>query len=564
MPSKTDRILSYLPGTFRAASQRSALRAFVNAFGGELQQGENKLAEVMQSHWVDFADRGAEWVHDLALIGALYGLAPREDESVEEFRLHLKRYVRTFLEGTVTVQGALRIAAEALGLIIADDYADMDTWWKRSSEELVSVDFDAADAAEVVFGVKSLDARGIAARPAEIHGTPDLSDGVDLSRSSKLYLVIDFGAPVAVDLAEGAPDAHAVSLEHIVDRINAAAGPFLARASLNKLNLASPTLGAGSRLEVREGPGDAATLTMGLLPLSYHGADARRATITGSVDLSAGVDLSEYRYLRLLVDGAALAEIDCAGSDPAHTFLDHIRGAINTALGLEVASHDGRFLSLASPTLGGNSTIAFQRPAAQDAAAQLFGTLAPLYVGQDAQPAIVKGSVDLSAGVDLSHQPLLRIRVDDSPAVTVNCAGAIPASTSLDEVIAAINGGVAAEIASRDGRKLRLTSPSAGELSEIAIDPLPGDAAPLLLGIPPRLAEGAPATVARLPGSVNLTAGANLSARNLLEMALDGGPFVRIDLRLGAEDRRAVSLPELVQVINLALGAPLPPTMASG
>ena len=46
MASKTERILSYLPGTFRAAegsTRPSALRAIAAAFGSELQAGENTL-----------------------------------------------------------------------------------------------------------------------------------------------------------------------------------------------------------------------------------------------------------------------------------------------------------------------------------------------------------------------------------------------------------------------------------------------------------------------------------------------------------------------------------------
>src|SRR5262249_60901733 len=100
MANKTDRILGYLPSTFRALPRPTALYAVVDAVGGELLTAENSLAAVMQAHWVDHADRGAEVIDDLARIGALYGLAPRPEESVEEFREHLKRYVRTFLEGT--------------------------------------------------------------------------------------------------------------------------------------------------------------------------------------------------------------------------------------------------------------------------------------------------------------------------------------------------------------------------------------------------------------------------------------------------------------------------------
>src|SRR4029079_3018569 len=93
MATKTDRILGYLPGTFLAAADPSALRAVAGAAGGELQRAENSLAAVMRAHWVDHADRGAPAIDDLARLAALYGLAPRPDEGVEAFREHLKRFV---------------------------------------------------------------------------------------------------------------------------------------------------------------------------------------------------------------------------------------------------------------------------------------------------------------------------------------------------------------------------------------------------------------------------------------------------------------------------------------
>src|SRR5689334_4614487 len=138
MPTKTDRILSYLPGTFQVDPRPAALFAVADTFGNELQLGENSLAAILLSHWVDFADKNAETIDDLARIASMYGLAPRDDETIEEFRDHLKRYVRTFIDGTVTVQGVLRVSAEALGLRIADSYDDLDSWWKRSEEVLVT------------------------------------------------------------------------------------------------------------------------------------------------------------------------------------------------------------------------------------------------------------------------------------------------------------------------------------------------------------------------------------------------------------------------------------------
>ncbi|NJL09651.1 MAG: hypothetical protein HC908_03945, partial [Calothrix sp. SM1_7_51] len=83
MATKTDRILSYLPGTFRVSSRATVLFAFIDAFGRELLSAENSLAEIMTAHWVDYADRGSNIIKDLKKLAALYGLAPRRDEDGE-------------------------------------------------------------------------------------------------------------------------------------------------------------------------------------------------------------------------------------------------------------------------------------------------------------------------------------------------------------------------------------------------------------------------------------------------------------------------------------------------
>src|SRR6266446_7540044 len=70
MPTKTDRILSYLPGTFQTAPRPPALYAVADTFGNELLLGENSLSAVMLSHWVDFADLNAEAILDLASIAS--------------------------------------------------------------------------------------------------------------------------------------------------------------------------------------------------------------------------------------------------------------------------------------------------------------------------------------------------------------------------------------------------------------------------------------------------------------------------------------------------------------
>lgn len=558
MPTKTDRILSYLPRTFRALPKPTALYSVADAFGNELLLAENSLAAIMLAHWVDHADRGAELIDDLARIAALYGLAPRPEESVEEFREHLKRYVRTFLEGTVTVQGILRVTAEALGLRIADDYADMDTWWRRQGacpergrrDTLITIEPRGDDAAKMLFGVETAVATGQAAQPARMTGMIDLSGGADLRGASVLRLKVDAAAPVDINLPAAA------TLDEIKEAINDALGIPVASHDGRFLTLASPTIGPASRLEVQDVAGDVAPRLLGLLPHTYHGTEATQAQVIGTVDLSSGVDLSDMRYLRLLVDGTHLAEVDCAGGTPGVKTLDQIKQAINDALGVTVASHDGHLLTLTSPTTGFSSSIAFQSPAAQDAKERLFGPVGPFHAGHDARAAEVVGVNDLSRGVDLSVRSQVRLKVDDGSSVTVECAGENPARTRLGEIVAALTAQLGLGIASHDGRFVHLTSLTAGPAGSIVFEPLPADedATELIFGIGPRTFQGADATRARLFGAPDLSAGMNLWARHVVQIGLDGNPSVEVDVRNSPANPGTATLDEIVAALNAALG----------
>lgn len=542
MPTKTDRILSYLPRTFRALPKPTALSAFTEAYGNELQNGENSLAAIMQSHWVDHADRNAKRIIDLALIASLYGLAPRPDESVEEFREHLKRYIRTFLEGTVTVQGVLRVTAETLGLHIADDHKKLDSWWTRRSDNLVTIERDAADAAEKIFGFNTATSSGSSAQPARVIGSVDLSASVALPASAKLQIKINDTGPFEINLPTG-------KLDDIVAAINNAS-PSVASHDGRHLILTSAQSGATNRLEIQDADGDAAEALLGLAPRVYHGRAAQGAKVTGAIDLSGKANLSGERYLRLVIDGKHLAEIDCAGADPANTTLDEIRDAINAGLGLKVASHDGHFLALTSPAKGATSSIAFQSPAGQNAAARLFGAVNSFYLGRDAQPASAIGKRDLGSGVNLSQASQIKVKLDGDAALTVNCAGADPAKTRLSEITAAINTAAGKQVASHDGRFVTLSSPSAGPAGEIIFETsAAGDATEIIFGIGPRVFSGTNAAAARLSGINNLSAGVDLRAQNVLVLAVDGGAPVKIDLPVGVKPPD-----EIRDAINAALG----------
>lgn len=555
MATKTDRILSYLPGTFRPLPRPTALYAVVDAFGNELLLGENSLSAVMRAHWVDHADRGAEFIEDLARMAALYCLAPHPDETVEEFREHLKRYIRTFLEGTVTVQGILRVTAEALGLRIADAYKDMDTWWTREGNGLITVEPRGDDAAEKVFGFKMKKAVGSPALSAQVKGKVDLSGGVDLQGTSTLRLKIDNKNPKEVNLVEGVEDPSSVTLNEVENAINEALGKTVASHDNGFLIIQSPTAGTASWLEIQDVANDAADKILGLAPRSYHGSDATAAQVVGAVDLSDGINLTGKRYLRMSVDGTYLAEIDCAGPDPEETTLDQICNAINTGIGIDVASHDNHFLTITSPTKGSGSSIAFQKPAAQDATVPLFGQASYFHTGRDAQPARLTGRCDLSWGADLSERSKIQLGIDGAASVMIDCAGEEPGNTRPAEITAKINQALGKDVASHNGRFIILRSPSVGADGEIIVKTPPsGDATEEIFGIYPRIFEGSAAAAARIVGLTDLSEGIDLMALRFLNLAVDNGPLKEIDLAAHAENPRSVILDELVSAFNCALG----------
>jgi len=553
--TKTERILGYLPLTFQAAAGRSALRAIAGSFGNELQSAENSLAAVMRAHWVDHADKSSEEIVDLRLLASLYGLAPREDETVEEFRDHLKRYVRTFLEGTVTVRGILRVTAEALGLHLDEE---LDPWWSRKEEILVERELRRDDGARVIFGFEAAEASGVAARSARLTGLPDLSAGADLRQAWLLRIRIDGAPTVQMDLRAGVADPASVTLDHIVETITAAAGAGLARHDGRFLALQSPTSGPGSRLEIVEGPRDAAGPVLGLPPFTIHGRDPQPARVTGTVDLAGGANLASERFLRIVVEGSQVREVDCAGPSPAATTLEEIRAALNGAFGFSLASHDGRLLTLTSDNSGASATLAFEEPAAGNARERLLGPVPGFHVGRDAEPARFKGTRDVSRGIDLSLDSQIVIGIDGGAPVTVDCAGADPSKTRPQEVAASLNTALGAELVAFDGRFLTVTSPTQGAASEIAFHPAPsGDATQEIFGLHPRVFRGADATPARITGVRELVDGADVLARHELGLAVDGGPLRVIDLREGIDDPAQASLDELAQVLNTATGTEL-------
>lgn len=544
MPTVTDRILALLPGTFQKKPRPPALYAVVDTFGSQLQLAENNLSAVMLSHWVDTADKGAKRIEDLKSIASLYGLEPRHDETVEEFRRHLKHYVRTFLDGTVTVQGILRVTAENLGIDIADLYEQLDTWWTRPENELISVRLDESDVAEQLLGTTKIFASGNSARAAITRGTVEIS-GVVLRNPSFLYLGVDASRTKEISLPPGPVDPAALAMV-----INTELNQPVARIEKDRLILSSTAVGTGSSVRIEDGPQDAARALLGLLPHVYRGGVPRAARMVGAPDLSKGVDLRYRRYLRIAIDEKYFAEVDCANPQtPKSTNLDFICLAINQSLGVEVANHNGRRIILLSPTRGGRSSIVIQPATAQDAAPILLGKVSR-EVGSDAQPARALASRDLTEGVDLSRGSHVRLRIDDSTE-TVDCKGQDPANTQTQEIVDAINHQFGFAVAAPEGTGISVSSRVVGPKGLVAFEALPsGDAVEAIFGIGTRRFQGADAAGAKIVGLSDLHAGADLSARHLLQIAIDGGPPRTIDLRSKTRHSRRYSLPQIVQEIN--------------
>ncbi|MFN8496349.1 MAG: hypothetical protein U0641_00720 [Anaerolineae bacterium] len=554
MPTKTDRILGRLPSIYKALPAPSVLYSVADAFGNELLQAENSLAALMLAHWVDHADKGAEFIDDLRRIGALYGLAPRPGETVEEFRAHLKRYVRIFLDGPSTVQGVLRVTAESLGLQIDDDYSRLDAWWTRPDDSLTTVEPRGDDAATLLFGVAGATAVGASARAAQIVGDVDLPGGAVLTRAATLRLKVDRDAAVQIALPAGA------SLDSVVATINTACHRVIATPQGHRLALTSPTIGPAGRLEVVEGDDDAAPDLLGLLPHTFHGAPATAARLL-SVDFGAGLDLRDERFLRLVIDNRARVEVDCAASaaDAARVAAADAASAVNAALrGIgapAIASVDGGRLVLTSPTQGFASTLTLEPAAAQDARARIFGASPAFTTGRDDSPADVTGRRNLSSGVDLRARAQVRLRLDNRAAVTVICTGENPAATEPDEIVGLINRALGENVASHDGRFMRVTSRTTGLNSGIAFEALPADvdATEAIFGIRSRVAQGAAATRARLVGAAELPDGVDLRAAHQLSVAVDGGPPVELDARGAKTDAERLALEDVAAAINAAL-----------
>lgn len=110
--------------------------------------------------------------------------------------------------------------------------------------------------------------------------------------------------------------------------------------------------------------------------------DTASGQIVGTVDLTAGLDLSTNYNVKLDIDSAGAVTVDCRGATPAATTIDEIIAAINAAgFGTVAFRADSVgnpdvskfYVLIKSSTTGGSSEVEFTAPASLDATNEIFG-----------------------------------------------------------------------------------------------------------------------------------------------------------------------------------------------
>jgi hypothetical protein len=343
------------------------------------------------------------------------------------------------------------------------------------------------------------------------------------------------------------------------------------------ISVASPTTGAASELVFEQlSGGDATSDIFGITSPSFQGSAPTKARLAATPVLTkhGGVDVRAQNILLLALDGGAVQEIDLRSAasnieELQSLSLDKLVQAINEPLhGVSVASTDGQRILLASPTTGGISklevlpleTIRERRFVTRalvtdEAARSIFGFLAKDAQGTPPTSARVTGAPDLSQSADLQQERFLRLTVDGSRPVEIDCAGGRPRATTLSEIVTRINAelvyvGFAKGIAVHDGKHLLLISPSSGSGSRIAIEP-PRVALETLLGIEPGTFRGTDETQVSFTSTVDLSEGIDLEPEAAIKLGVDGEVPTEIVLGDPAQPHR--SLFALADAINTAL-----------
>lgn len=89
-----EKIVDRLPRFYRAWDYRSNLASLITSVGKNISEQNKDLFGVMRSHWVDSA-----FAENLDLLGAIFRLKRRKNETDESFRVRIKYFIVEFLGG---------------------------------------------------------------------------------------------------------------------------------------------------------------------------------------------------------------------------------------------------------------------------------------------------------------------------------------------------------------------------------------------------------------------------------------------------------------------------------
>ena len=334
-------------------------------------------------------------------------------------------------------------------------------------------------ALDVLLGLDPASFFGRDATRVTFVGTVDLSAAIDLSAASKVKISID-GEEHEIDCANSADPVH-TALNDIIVAINLAfGGKPVVHGDGTHVVLVSQTDGENSLIEfATASAGDATKLIFGIpAPRTYHGSNALPAQVVGAKSLPTSIDVSAARFLRVAVNGGEPLDVDCSAgaTDASQRSLADIVAAINAAFSgaaaPAIATEDGARLVLTTTTTGAVARLDLLPHTASDARAKLFGDVPDVTTGADPTPAVITGTADLLAPIDLSERRIIRLTVDSGAPVEVDIAGVEPSTTSLDEIVARINAVFPNIASATDDDRLRLTSPTRGENSRLELQPL--------------------------------------------------------------------------------------------
>ena len=90
----SDRIINRLPQFYKSWDKGSILFSFIDSFANELRKQKKELVNIRQTHWID-----TSYGKNLDLLANIFKLYRKQEESDEDFRNRIKRFLFEFTGG---------------------------------------------------------------------------------------------------------------------------------------------------------------------------------------------------------------------------------------------------------------------------------------------------------------------------------------------------------------------------------------------------------------------------------------------------------------------------------